>query len=86
MSNVGQLCNPSDEILTDLDECKVAAKRLSLTFRTKQNKVDFPKGCYVWSPTGMVSFNTNNNGRKHVLTQQICKSKGICPFAIFIFL
>ena len=77
MSNVGQLCKPSDEILTDIDDCKLAAKRLSLTFRTKANKSDFPKGCYVWSPNGLVYFNTNNYGRKHVLTQQICKRKGI---------
>ena len=75
VSDQNTLCNQSDGIVINLDECKSVAKFLNFNFVRQETEALYPKGCYVFSKR--IYFNTHENGASQQYSQQICKTKGI---------
>ena len=59
MGNLGSDCI-LDEILTEKQECMVAATQLRIEYKGKYNSNDRPKGCYYWPIDNTVYFNEQN--------------------------
>ena len=59
LGNLGSDCI-QDEILTEKEECRVAATQLGIEYKGKYNSNERPKGCYYWPIDNTVYFNDPN--------------------------
>ena len=57
----------------DAQTCRVAAKELSMVFKSTENQRYWPKGCYYSSA---VFFNHHSIGSWNIGAHQICEIKG----------
>lgn len=79
LSGKNRLCTRHLHAVTDMEECKMAAKKMAYKFVEPQNRAMFPPGCYFLNENEQVYFNTHEHypyGRKSMDAEQICKSKG----------
>ena len=73
----------SNEIIDNLDECKLASsllnlqepKKLSTTYYKSEN---YPKGCWKLKQSRQSYWNTHSYGAANSVAQAICKAKAAC--------
>ena len=85
----GALCSQTGDIdVEDKTACKEAAEKLGYTYRSTENRSDFPKGCYLLSSSGPdngVWFNRHTRGRQQRRhARQICKRFVITGLSSFV--
>ena len=59
MGNLGSDCVVG-EILTEKEECRVAATQLRMEYKGKYKSNERPNGCYYWPIDNTVYFNQQN--------------------------
>ena len=75
MGNLGSDCVVG-EILSEKEECRVAATQLRMEYKGKYKSNDRPKGCYYWQIDNTVYFNDQNQSvarNIHSRTGAVCK-------------
>ena len=71
-----QVCT-SNEIIDNVDECKLAISQLNVQFIGSQSSGSHPKGCWTFIPSvGSTNafWNTHSSGSAYVNANAICKT------------
>ena len=76
MSETTQLCSGNHQNVDNVEECKLAGKKLGYGFKDSRKKDSLPKGCYYLVQNNIFYFNTHSTGKSSNLAKQICKMKG----------
>ena len=74
LGNLGSDCI-MDEILTEKEECKVAATQLRIEYKGKYKSNERPKGCYYRPIDNTVYFNDQNQS---VALNIDARTGGVC--------
>ena len=80
MTRIGETCsNKQLDFVSNVAECKEAAKKLGMFFEVVVKELGFPKAClgtYEYAATTTVFWNSAETGKAHIDAFSICKLEG----------
>ena len=85
LANMGSEC-PVSKIVSELEECKVAATQLGGTYKGSFTNNERPAGCYYWSTYNNVYFNFANQSDTqniHTNSGAVCR-KGTSNILLYV--